>query len=301
MMRVGYPAFRLPEHVLEREWSPEQWGVTVHYGVRADAEFIQRLLVDFDAVAITAGKFRARRSGVPGEDLAGVQHALDFLVNFRTGGQVDLGEEALVIGGGYTARDASRTCLRLGSRARIVYRGDVSEMPVAPYLRQQFVQDQAAEGAPYTFNTAITEFLAGSDGRVRAAATVEVVRVNGELIPVPGTESEILADTVLLAIGEETDLTFLPPGVAVGGDGRIRVDATGATSVPGLYAAGEVAGVGRTAESMLSGVRLADHLGSDARRVRGDQLHDVGASGGPEAVSRPKAPLQQDSHPMTGN
>jgi NADPH-dependent glutamate synthase beta subunit-like oxidoreductase len=284
MMRVGYPAFRLPERVLEREWSPERWGVTVHYGVRADAELVHRLLADFDAVAVTAGKFRARRSGVPGEDLAGVQHALDFLVNFRTGGQVDLGEDALVIGGGYTARDASRTCLRLGSRARIVYRGDVSEMPVAPYLRQQFVQDQAAEGAPYTFNTAITEFLAGPDGRVRAAATVEVVRENGELIPVPGTESEILTDTVLLAIGEETDLTFLPPEVAVGDDGRIMVDATGATSLPGLYAAGEIAGVGRTAESMLSGVRLADHLGTVARPTRDDRSGGVSANVGPSAV-----------------
>lgn len=210
MMRVGYPAFRLPESELAREWSPEEWGVITHYGVRVEPALVRQLLQEFDAVAITAGKFKARRAGIAGEALSGVQHALDFLVDFRTGRSVDLGQHALVIGGGYTARDASRTCLRLGSDACIVYRGAMSEMPVAPYLRQQFVDDQAAEGAPYTFNTAVTAFLPDEHGRVRAATTVKVVREDGELIPVPGTESEIVTDTVLLAIGEETDLSFLP-------------------------------------------------------------------------------------------
>lgn len=265
MMRVGYPAFRLPERTLAQEWSPEEWGVRTHFGVRVDQQLIAELLDEFDAVVVTTGKFRARRSGIPGEDLAGVHHALDFLVEFRTGGKVDLRGDVLVVGGGYTARDASRTCLRLGARASIVYRGDVSEMPVAPYLRSQFVEDQAAEGAPYTFNTAVTEFIGGTDGRVCAAAMTKVVREGGDLVPIPGTETTVEVGTVLLAIGEETDLDLLPPDVEIADDGTIVTDDDGATSVPGLFAAGEIAGFARTAESMLSGIRTADRLDAAAR------------------------------------
>lgn len=267
MMRVGYPAFRLPEAVLAREWDPEAWGANVHYGVRVEPSLVLDLVRDFDGVAITAGKFRPRRSGLPGEELEGVLHALEFLVRFRTEDEVAVGEDVVVIGGGYTARDASRTALRLGARARILYRGDASEMPVAPQLRQQFVLDQAAEGAPYQFNTVVTEFLSDSSGRLRAAATVKVVRDGDHLEPIPGTEEEIATDMVLLAIGEDTDLSFLPEGVDFDGNGCIVVDAGGATSLPGLYAAGEIAGVGRTADSMRSGLELAKSLDARVRSL----------------------------------
>src|SRR5690348_9908250 len=130
MMFVGFPNFRLPVSVLHSEIDFKRWGAAEHYGVAVDAALLRRLLAEFDAVLVTTGKFKEERLGVPGEDLEGVLDALHFLTDVKLGRPPRIGPRVVVVGAGYTAQDASRTCRRLGCEVQVLYRRTPEDMPV---------------------------------------------------------------------------------------------------------------------------------------------------------------------------
>ena len=132
-MLIGVPAFRLPREAIEMDVKLiERLGVTFHYGttIGRDVTF-DRLQADYDAIAITAGAMNAVVLDVPGSDLEGVQYGVDFMKAANLGEEVTVGRNVVVIGGGYTAMDCSRTSLRHGAEnVSIVYRRTRSELVV---------------------------------------------------------------------------------------------------------------------------------------------------------------------------
>jgi NADPH-dependent glutamate synthase beta subunit-like oxidoreductase len=263
MMFTGYPNFRLPLAVLRAENAPEAWGVETHYGVRADPALVERLLAEYDAVLLGTGKFQEVRMEIPGEELEDVWDALHFLTEFKLGHQPPVGRKVVVVGAGYTAQDASRTCRRLGREVVVLYRRTKDEMPVWPVLRDKFVERQAAEGAPYVFQTTPVRIL-GEDGKV---VGVECVRTEPgppdasgrpSAVAVEGSSFVIACDMVIEATGEVVDLSYLPPGVRLRDAQHIWVDpATSMTSVPKLFAAGEMTGLNGTEKAFGSGFAAA--------------------------------------------
>jgi NADPH-dependent glutamate synthase beta subunit-like oxidoreductase len=266
MMFVGYPNFRLPLSVLRRENTLEDWGVEPHYNVRVDGDLLQRLLAEYDAVLLGTGKFKEVWTGIPGEDLEGVWDALHFLGQVKLGKVPKIGRKVVVIGAGFSAQDASRTCVRLGREARIIYRRGQEDMPIFPHLRARFIARQAAEGARFTFYTAPVRIL-GENGLV---VGIECVRTEpgpiddtGRPAPaaVSGSNFVIPCDTVIEATGESIDLSFLPPEVKLEDADHVWVDpTTWMTTLPKLFACGEMTGIGTTGMAFWSGFQAAERI-----------------------------------------
>jgi NADPH-dependent glutamate synthase beta subunit-like oxidoreductase len=132
-MLIGVPAFRLPREAIEMDTRlVERLGVQFVYDttVGKDISFDQ-LQAEYDAVAITAGAMNAVELDIPGSDLEGVQYGVDYMKKANLGEPLTVGNDVVIIGGGYTAMDCSRTSLRHGAEyVAIVYRRTRSELVV---------------------------------------------------------------------------------------------------------------------------------------------------------------------------
>ena len=244
-MLVGVPAFRLPRAAIEMDVRlVERLGVRFIYNttIGVDITFDQ-LQRDFEAIALTAGAMNAIGLDVPGADLDGVQYGIDFMKRANLGEPLAVGANVVVIGGGYTAMDCSRTSLRHGAEhVSIVYRRTRSELVVD----DEELGETEREGVRMEFLASPIEII-GKDGKVTG---VRFIRnrlgepdASGRRSPVPieGSEFEIAAQTVIPAVSQATDLTFLwaESNFEVN-RGRIKVDpATYATSVRGVFAGGD--------------------------------------------------------------
>ncbi len=244
-MLIGVPAFRLPREAIEMDVRLiERLGVRFVYNttVGVDVAF-EDLQADYDAIAICAGAMNPVVLDVPGADLEGVEYGVDFMRKANLGEPLTVGRDVVVIGGGYTAMDCSRTSLRYGAeRVSIVYRRTRSELVVD----EEELGETEREGVRMEFLASPLEII-GENGRVKA---VRFIRnrlgepdASGRRspIPIPGSEFVIPADTVIPAVGQAADLSFLPAETNFEiGRGRIRVDpATYATNVRGVFACGD--------------------------------------------------------------
>jgi formate dehydrogenase major subunit len=244
-MLVGVPAFRLPRAAIEMDVQLiERLGVRFHYnttvGVDVAFDDLQR---DYDAIALTAGAMNAIELDIPGSDLDGVQYGVDFMKRANLGEPLSVGSDVVVIGGGYTAMDCSRTSLRHGAEhVSIVYRRTRSELVVD----DEELGETEHEGVRMEFLASPVEII-GEDGKV---AGVKFIRnrlgepdASGRRSPVPieGSEFVIPAQTVIPAVSQATDLTFLwVESTFEISHGRVKVDpATYATNVRGVFACGD--------------------------------------------------------------
>jgi len=244
-MLIGVPAFRLPREAIEMDVRlVERLGVKFHYNVNVGVDLsFDDLQRDFDAVAITAGAMNAVALDVPGADLEGVQYGVDFMKKANLGEPIEVGKDVVVIGGGYTAMDCSRTSLRHGAEnVAIVYRRTRSELVVD----EEELGETEREGVRMEFLASPIEVL-GEDGHVTG---VKFIRnklgepdASGRRspVPIPGSEFVIKADTVIPAVSQAADLTFLPVEADFEVNrGRVKVDpATYATNVRGVFACGD--------------------------------------------------------------
>jgi formate dehydrogenase major subunit len=244
-MLIGVPAFRLPREAIEMDVRlVERLGVRFHYnttiGVDVTFEDLQR---DHDAIAITAGAMNAVVLDVPGSDLEGVDYGVDFMKRANLGQELTVGNDVVVIGGGYTAMDCSRTSLRHGAeRVSIVYRRTRSELVVD----EEELGETEREGVRMEFLASPVEVL-GEDGHVTGVKFIRnrlgAPDASGRRSPVPieGSEFVIPADVVIPAVSQAADLTFLPvEGAFEVNRGRLKVDpATYATNVRGVFACGD--------------------------------------------------------------
>jgi formate dehydrogenase (NADP+) beta subunit len=244
-MLIGVPAFRLPREAIEMDVKLiERLGVRFRFNttIGVDVTF-ETLSREFDAVAITAGAMEAVALDLPGGDLAGVDYGVDFMKKANLGQELDPGRDVVVIGGGYTAMDCARTSLRHGAeRVTIAYRRTRSELVVD----EEELGETEREGVRMELLASPIEVL-GEDGHV---VGVRFIRnrlgepdASGRRSPVPivGSEFVIRADTVIPAVSQSADLSFLPVEASFEiNRGRVKVDpATYATNSRGVFACGD--------------------------------------------------------------
>lgn len=216
MMRYGAPEFRFPLEALagdlERIFAR---GVDFRGGVAIgrDMSFGDLEREGFEAVLVATGTPVALKIPGCGTAEQGFHDARSFLGSVRRGRPMRLAGRVAVIGGGDVAVDAARTALRLGAaEAVIVCIESREEMPAHPWE----IGDALAEGVKFLPSTAVKRFLSGG-GRVSGIEALRVKRVGrdaeGRVVPVTlaGTEFDIPAETVVMAVGSRPDLGFLPP------------------------------------------------------------------------------------------
>ncbi len=260
------PEFRVPKEIVEED---------IEFVKALGAEIVlshpiteppEQLLQDgYDAVYVATGWPRDARLGIEGEDGEGVYSALDFLARVARGKAPELGERVLVIGGGNTAMDAARTAQRLTGRpVTVVYRRTRREMPAEP----EEIRDLLDEGNT-VLELASPVRIVLEDGRV---AALECVRnqlgepdADGRRkpVPVPGSEFRLEADSIIVAIGQKPDITFLSgSAVSLRGDGSIGVDPqTGCAGPKRVYAGGDaVRGPAIIIQACADGRRAAEAI-----------------------------------------
>ena len=282
MLAVALPEFRLPASVIQREVDHiAACGVDIQYNTPINVNrSVEDLRQDgYDAVLIAAGAQRSQRIGIPGEleEIEGFHYGLRFLRDVKLEREVRVGERTAVIGGGNVALDAARTAVRLGSRdVHIYYRRSREEMPVSEVEYDQTI----AEDVSIDFLVSPTRVVS-EDWKIKG---LECVRMTlGEIdpqgrrraVPIPGSEFFVEADTVIAAVGQAPDLTFLPRDSALERtrwETLVVDDNTLSTNIPGVFAGGDfVTGPDMVIEAIAAGRRSAlaidKYLRGDSSRV----------------------------------
>jgi 2-oxoacid:acceptor oxidoreductase delta subunit (pyruvate/2-ketoisovalerate family) len=239
MMRFGIPKYRLPREVLDAEIARILgMGVTLELNT-AVADIEAAFAEGFDAVFTAVGAHLAKRTEIPAHAAGRILDAVSLLKQVELGEAPQLGRRVIVYGGGNTAMDVARTVRRMGAEeAMIVYRRSRKEMPA-----HEFEAAEAEEEG------VLIHWLRTIKGIEGASVTVEKMLVDADGRPQPTGETEVLeADTLILALGQDVDTTFLTrvPGVQIARDGVVSVDAHMMTGRPGLFAGGDMVPAERT-------------------------------------------------------
>jgi NADPH-dependent glutamate synthase beta subunit-like oxidoreductase len=269
MMRYGIPAYRLPRDVLDGELERiAALGVRMTCGHRVEDLDAERREGGFDAAFVAVGAHISKRVDIPARDAGRIVDAVSFLRSVATGERPAIGRRVAVYGGGNTAMDAARVARRLGAdEALIVYRRTREQMPA----HVEEAEDAEREGVRINWLRTITAF----EGQ---ELQVEQMELDESGHPQPTGRFETLpADTVILALGQETDSAFLRqvPGVEFARDGTVQVSQSLQTGCPGVFAGGDMVPSERTATVAVGhGKKAALHI--DA------WLRGAAAAGGPK-------------------
>jgi NADPH-dependent glutamate synthase beta subunit-like oxidoreductase len=293
MMRLGIPEYRLPRQLIQDEIGfIQSLGVELRLGVEIGTETtFEALCSEYGAVFLAPGCRRGRSLKIPGMDRRGVLTAVDFLVSANLGQELELGKEIVVVGGGNVAFDVARTARRFGGTSvpdeshhnllfdaaiTVARAYGVKVTLVSLESRQEMpadfeeIHEGLREGITIIHRRGPAEVL-GENGSVQALRTIDCSRVfdaEGRFAPefVPGSEKEIPCDTVIFAVGQVADLSFLGKdhGLEVTPRSTIAVEReTLATSRPGVYAGGDVAfGPRIVIEAVADGRRAARAMDS---------------------------------------
>ncbi len=240
MMRYGIPAYRLPRDVIAGEIGRiTALGVTITCGHRVEDLDAERREGNFDAVFVAVGAHLSKHVDIPARDATRIVDAVSFLREVASGGRPVIGRRVAVYGGGNTAMDAARVARRLGADdALIVYRRTRAQMPA----HEEEAEEAEREGVRINWLHTITAF----DG---PEMTVEVMELDDSGFPQPTGKLETLAaDTLILAVGQDADTTFLRevPGVEFKRDGTVVVSPSMMTGSPGVFAGGDMVPAERT-------------------------------------------------------
>jgi len=315
VLQYGIPAFRLPRDIISREVETLK-GMGIHFETNKviGKTFSVKQLTEqmgFDAVFVGAGAGAPAFLGIPGEFAGQVYSANEFLtrVNLMGGDRfpyldtpITLGKSVVVIGAGNTAMDCLRVAKRLGTpTVRCVYRRSEAEAPA----RIEELRHAKEEGIEFFFLHGPVEILTDVDANVRGMKVQKMVLGEpddkGRRQPVPQDEFlELDCDTVIYALGTKANpiVTQSTPGLTLNKWGYIVADAaTQATSVPGVFAGGDIVTGGAT-------VILAMGAGRRAARAIGAWLAGGKASWPvsqaevdafvPPAASAPTAPVSSE-------
>jgi glutamate synthase (NADPH) small chain len=216
LMRYGIPDFKMEKHYVDRRVAQmEAEGATFHYGVHVGVDLpAETLLAEYDAVVLAGGAEKGRDLPIPGRELKGVYYAMEFLPqqNRRVSGEppddsepiLAGGKHVVVIGGGDTGSDCIGTSFRQGAASVTNF----EIMPQPPEMENKMLtwpdwplklrtSSSHEEGAERDFAVGTVKF-SGENGVVK---TLHCARVDNKFKPIPGTEFEVKADLVLLAMG----------------------------------------------------------------------------------------------------
>jgi glutamate synthase (NADPH/NADH) small chain len=264
LLRYGIPEFKLEKSVLDLRLSQlEAEGVQFRAGVDVGEQItVAQLRAEFDAICVATGAGAARDLQVPGRELEGVHLAMDFLTsqNRRNAGDsfFEMGIDAsdrrvVIIGGGDTGSDCAGTCVRQGARSVKQFellpqppRDRASTTPWPLWPMQLRTSHAHEEGAERDWSVATTAFSGenGRVGRIHGMRLERQVFADGrsDYVQLPGSEFELEADLVLLAMGFTGPVKsrlLVDLGVELDARGAIATDLAHRTSVPGVFAAGD--------------------------------------------------------------
>jgi len=287
MLTLGVPEYRLPRELVRMEINAIlNLGVELKLGKALGRDFTLRDLQDsgYEAIFLSIGAHKSRDLQIEGVELDGVLRGVDFLLNINMGYKLDLGKRIVVIGGGNVAIDVARTAARQErieepasditqalDVARSAVRFGAKEVHMVvleardEMLATEEEIDEALEERIHIHNSLGPKRIVGKNGKVAGLETIRCVAVfdeQGRFNPQfePGSESIIETDSVIMAIGQSSDLSFIGPddGIEVTPRNTIKVDpATLATSAAGIFAGGDVS----------FGPRLAIDAVADGRRA----------------------------------
>lgn len=235
MMRYGIPKYRLPREVLDAEIARiEALGVEFEFGREVSDLAAEMKAGGYAAAFIGAGASLAHRAYIPAGDAAHIMDAVSLLRSVESsspGEEPLLGRRVVVYGGGNTAIDVARTAKRLGSEPIVVYRRTRERAPAHAFE----IEEALEEGVSMKWLSTIPE---AERGTIR----IEKMKLDESGYPQPTGEYETIeADSLVLALGQETNLSFLSalPDLKVE-KGSVVVDERMMTSVPGIFAGGDV-------------------------------------------------------------
>jgi dihydropyrimidine dehydrogenase (NAD+) subunit PreT len=234
-------------------------GVEFRFGREIKGESaLAALEKEFDILFIGIGLGAMHKLNVPGEGLAGVVNALEFIEGYKTKGNLTVGCRVAVVGAGNTAIDAARAALRLGAEeVHLVYRRGEQQMSAFSFEYEQAKQ----EGVRFDWWTLpVAIRSSGADGKVCGLECVRAEMINGSLNKVPGSAFVLPCDMVIPAIGQGSLLEFLQATRGIDFEkGCVRVDGeTGRTSNPRYFAGGDCANGGReVVDAVADGKRAA--------------------------------------------
>lgn len=265
MLRMGVPTYRLPRTAIDNDVEYiKKLGVEIKYNTTfgVDITFDSLKKDGFAAVFISVGLPESRSLNIEGINLDGVLKGISFLNEVNTTGSAKIGRNVLVIGGGAVAMDCARTALRLKpDKVSVACLESRKEMPTTDFEIEEAIHEGVA-----LYNSVGPKRILGKNGRVSGLETLKVKYVFDEqkrFNPAfyEGSESIIEADTIILAIGQASNLSFLKgqEGIQITRGGTIIVNPnTLSTSVHGIYAGGDVVlGRGTMTESMAHGKKAA--------------------------------------------
>ncbi len=279
----GIPEFRLPKDIVQAEVDRlKEAGVKIELNAIVGKTYtLPELRAQFDAVFIAVGAGLPVLMNIPGENLKGVYSANEYLTRVNLMGAwnpdsdtpVLHGQRVVVVGGGNVAMDAVRTARRLGaSEAVIAYRRGREELPA----RAEEVHHAEQEGVRFEFQVAPVEVVGDEAGWVTGLRCIRMELGEPDEsgrrrpVPVPGSEFVIPADMVIVAIGTRSNplLTSTAPELRVNRWGYIETDEHGMTSMPGVFAGGDIVrGAATVILAMGDGKRAAAAIDSYLRGI----------------------------------
>ncbi len=275
MMHFGIPRYRLPREVLDAEVARIlSLGIELVVNHKVEDLAAEKAQGGFDAVFVAVGAHVSKRHDIPARDAGAVLDALQFLKDADAGAP-RIGRRVAIYGGGNTAMDAARTARRLGAEPMIIYRRTRDQMPA-----HDFEADEAIEEgiAIHWLRT-----IKGIDG---SSLTVEVMNLDERGFPQPtGTFETLEADSIVLALGQDTDTAFLHKlsGVELRGDGTAVVGPDMQTGCPGVFAGGDMVPCERTVTTAVGhGKKAARAIDGwlQGARYSSPARHDLATFGG---------------------
>ena len=254
MMRFGIPKYRLPRDILDAEVQR-----IVDMGVKLELNHTVGSIVDemrdggFDAAFLAVGAHIGKRAYIPAGEAARILDAVSVLRSMEGEGQPLLGRRVVIYGGGNTAMDMARTAKRLGATdAIVVYRRTRERMPAHDFE----VEEALEEGVMMKWLSTIKHADAGK-------LVVEKMVLDESGFPQPtGELEELEADSLVLALGQEADLSLLDgvPGLEFE-DGVVKVGTNMMTGHPGIFAGGDMVPAERTVTVGVGhGKKAARHI-----------------------------------------
>jgi putative selenate reductase len=251
MVGGAIPAYRLPQERIDADLAGlGALGVLLEYGKEAGRDFTLSSLraQGFGPILVAVGAQVAKRLGIPGEEAEGVLDGIAFLRSVREGRPLPIGERVAVVGAGDTAMDCARTARRLGAEVTIVYRRTIDQMPADREEIRAMLEEGVAVG-----ELTLPVRLREEDGHLAGVVCTRMEYrgerdAGGRKVPVAveGSEFEMAFDTLLLAVSQHAVYGFFDAGEPeLTRGGYLACDAeTLQTSLPGVYAAGDVSAHG---------------------------------------------------------
>lgn len=281
MMRYGIPAYRLPREVIDYETDYiKRLGVEIRYNTRVGRDVqLSDLQNEYKAVFIAGGAHKSVKMDIPGEDMLGVYHGATFMKLVNEGESLPpmKGKVVAVVGGGFTAMDVSRSCVRLGAKAvYIVYRRTRAEIPV----NEKEIVEAEDEGIIFRYLEAPTEVLSKDGAKVSGMKIIKnqlgAPDASGRRKPepIPGSEFVLEVDYVMPAVSQAPDMSFIPAssGLKLNKWGTLEVDKeTFSTNVQGVFSAGDfITGTRDIITVVAEGHKAAISIDAYLRGARGE-------------------------------